>query len=143
MVAEAKGDYPSEFAAIESVAGKLGIGSAENLRKWIRRAEVDAGQRPGVTTAARALLGRVQLAGSSAGCGLGGTGRPLRWLREVTSPPFRGTDGGHARRRMLLSTLIALLYTVTAAQLQVAAPALPSSATSSTTAGFPDKRLRR
>jgi transposase len=51
MVAETKGDYPSEFAAIESVAGKLGIGSAETLRKWIRRAEVDAGQRPGVTTA--------------------------------------------------------------------------------------------
>ena len=51
MVAETKGDYPSEFAAIESVARKLGIGSAETLRKWIRRAEVDAGQRPGVTTA--------------------------------------------------------------------------------------------
>jgi transposase len=33
------------------VARKLGIGSAETLRKWIRRAEVDAGQRPGVTTA--------------------------------------------------------------------------------------------
>jgi transposase-like protein len=49
MVAETKGDYPSEFAAIESVARKLGIGSAETLRKWIRRAEVDAGQR----TAAR------------------------------------------------------------------------------------------
>jgi transposase len=46
-----KGDYPSEFAAIESVARKLGIGSAETLRKWIRRAEIDAGQRPGVTTA--------------------------------------------------------------------------------------------
>ena len=51
MVAETKGDYSSEFAAIESVARKLGIGSAENLRKWIRRAEIDAGQRPGVTTA--------------------------------------------------------------------------------------------
>jgi transposase len=33
------------------VARKLGIGSAETLRKWIRRAEIDAGQRPGVTTA--------------------------------------------------------------------------------------------
>ena len=51
MVAETKGDYASEFAAIESVARKLGIGSAETLRKWIRRAEIDAGQRPGVTTA--------------------------------------------------------------------------------------------
>ena len=51
MVAETRGDYPSEFAASESVARNLGIGSAETLRKWIRRAEVDAGQRPGVTTA--------------------------------------------------------------------------------------------
>ena len=32
MVAETKGDYPSEFAAIESVARKLGIGPAETLR---------------------------------------------------------------------------------------------------------------
>ena len=32
MVAEGKGDYPSEFAATESVARKLGIGSAETLR---------------------------------------------------------------------------------------------------------------
>jgi len=51
MVAESKDEHPSEFAAIEAVARKLGIGSAETLRKWIRRAQVDAGQRPGVTTA--------------------------------------------------------------------------------------------
>jgi transposase len=51
MVAETKADYPSEFAAIGAVARKLGIGSPETLRKWIRRAEVDAGQRPGLTTA--------------------------------------------------------------------------------------------
>jgi transposase len=51
MVAESKADYPSEFAAIDAVARKLGIGSPETLRKWIRRAEVDGGQRPGLTTA--------------------------------------------------------------------------------------------
>ena len=50
MVAETKADYPSEFAAIDAVARKLGIRSPETLRKWIRRAEVDAGQRPGLTT---------------------------------------------------------------------------------------------
>jgi transposase len=50
MVAESKADYGSEFEAIKSVASKLGIGSAETLRKWVRRAQVDAGQRPGVTS---------------------------------------------------------------------------------------------
>jgi transposase len=50
MVAESKADYGSEFEAIKSIASKLGVGSAETLRKWVRRAEVDAGQRPGVTT---------------------------------------------------------------------------------------------
>jgi transposase len=51
LVLEQRQDYPSEFEAIRSIAGKLGIGSAETLRKWVRRAEVDAGARPGVTTA--------------------------------------------------------------------------------------------
>jgi transposase len=51
MVAESKAEYDSEFEAIRSVASKLGIGSAETLRKWVRQAEVDAGQRPGVSTA--------------------------------------------------------------------------------------------
>lgn len=50
MVAEHKGDYDSEYAAIRSIAGKLGIASAETLRLWVRRAEVDAGQRPGTTS---------------------------------------------------------------------------------------------
>ena len=51
LVLEQRSDYPSEFEAIRSIAGKLGIGSAETLRKWVRRAEVDTGVRPGVTTA--------------------------------------------------------------------------------------------
>ena len=48
---ESKDDYPSEFEAIRTIAGKLGIGSSETLRKWVRRAEVDGGTRPGKTTA--------------------------------------------------------------------------------------------
>jgi transposase len=53
MVAEVKADYPSEWAAIAAVAAKLGIGSTETLRKWVRRGEVDAGERAGLTTAER------------------------------------------------------------------------------------------
>ncbi|WP_152361781.1 transposase [Microlunatus speluncae] len=52
LVAEAmeRGDYPTEFEAIRRIAGQLGIGSAETLRKWVRQTEVDHGVRPGKTT---------------------------------------------------------------------------------------------
>ena len=42
--------HNSQWAAIEEVAATMGIGSPETLRKWVRRAEVDAGERPGVTS---------------------------------------------------------------------------------------------
>ncbi len=50
MVLESKTDYPSEFEALRSIAGKLGIGSPETLRKWVRRAEIDGGVRVGKTS---------------------------------------------------------------------------------------------
>lgn len=50
LVIEVRGDHPSESAAIRSVASKLGIGSPEQLRQWLRRAEIDSGVRPGKTT---------------------------------------------------------------------------------------------
>ena len=50
LVVESKGEYPSEFEAIRSISTKLGIGSPETLRKWVRRAEIDGGQRPGKTS---------------------------------------------------------------------------------------------
>lgn len=46
----AQGEYPTEFQAIRAIAGQLGLGSAETLRKWVRQAEVDGGKRPGKTT---------------------------------------------------------------------------------------------
>ncbi|WP_405565114.1 IS3 family transposase [Streptomyces sp. NBC_01180] len=50
MVAEVRGDYPNESAAFKAVAEKLGIGSTETLRKWVRQDQVDAGVRPGLTS---------------------------------------------------------------------------------------------
>ena len=50
LVREHAGDYPSEWAAIGAVAQRLGIGSAETLRKWLRQAETDEGSRAGRTT---------------------------------------------------------------------------------------------
>ncbi len=60
MVAEVRPDYESRWAAICAVSGKLGIGSAETLRTWVRRAEVDSGRRPGLTTDAAAELARLK-----------------------------------------------------------------------------------
>ena len=52
MVQEHRGEYPSEWAAITSIAGKLGVGT-EALRLWLRRAEIDQGNRLGVATVER------------------------------------------------------------------------------------------
>ena len=47
LVVEHRAEHDSEWAAIVSVASKLGCG-AETLRKWVRRAERDAGVRAGL-----------------------------------------------------------------------------------------------
>lgn len=60
LVAESRGNYDTEWAAMAAVATKLGIGSTETLRKWCRRAEVDAGQRPGTTSEESAELKRLR-----------------------------------------------------------------------------------
>ena len=50
MVIEHRDEYPSQWAAIRSVAEKLGA-SPETVRSWVRQAEIDDGRRPGVTSA--------------------------------------------------------------------------------------------
>jgi transposase len=60
MVAEVRPEYPSDWPAICAVAQRLGIGSAETLRKWVRQAEVDDGRRPGVSTDESAELRKLR-----------------------------------------------------------------------------------
>jgi transposase len=50
MVFDAKDQYPSQWAAIESIAAKIGC-TAETLRRWVRQGERDSGVRDGPTTA--------------------------------------------------------------------------------------------
>ena len=49
LVVEHQAEHPSQWAAIGSIAAKIGC-STETLRKWVRRVERDAGRRPGLTS---------------------------------------------------------------------------------------------
>ena len=50
MVQEHRGEYPSLWAAVESIAPKIGC-VPQTLLTWVQRHEVDTGVRSGVTTA--------------------------------------------------------------------------------------------
>ena len=55
LVFEQQGEHDSQWAAITSIAAKLGC-TAETLRHWVRQAERDAGERPGLTSSERERL---------------------------------------------------------------------------------------
>jgi transposase-like protein len=49
MVLEHRGEYPSLWAAVESIAPKVGC-VPQTLLTWVKRVEIDSGKREGVTT---------------------------------------------------------------------------------------------
>jgi len=55
LVFEHQGEHDSQWAAIQSIASKVGC-TAETLRKWVRQAERDQGLREGMTTSERENL---------------------------------------------------------------------------------------
>lgn len=55
LVRQHLGEYPSEWAAISSIAAKCGM-AAETLRKWVRQAQADAGGSAGLTNDERERL---------------------------------------------------------------------------------------
>ena len=55
MVREHRDEYPSQWAAIESIAPKIGC-TSQTLLGWVKREEVDSGGREGVTTSERERL---------------------------------------------------------------------------------------
>ena len=59
MVLDHAPEHPSQWAAMRSVSEKLGI-RTESLRRWVRQAERDAGQWPGLTTDERARLKQLE-----------------------------------------------------------------------------------
>ena len=50
LVQEHRHEHGSQWAAIQSIAAKVGC-TAETLRRWVRQDERDGGRRPGLTTA--------------------------------------------------------------------------------------------
>ena len=59
MVFDHQHEYPSQWQAIVSIAGKLAV-NKETLRLWVRQAEADTGQRPGLTTDERARMKQLE-----------------------------------------------------------------------------------
>jgi transposase len=59
LVTEQADQYESEWAAIKSVAAKIGC-TAETLRSWLRQSERDQGKRPGLTTSERERLKQLE-----------------------------------------------------------------------------------
>jgi transposase len=60
MVAEVTPNYDSEWAAMNTVAQKLGVGTAEIVRKRVRQAEVGTGQRVGTSSEEAAEIKRLK-----------------------------------------------------------------------------------
>ncbi len=50
LVLEHRGEYPSLWSAIESIAPKIGC-VPQTLHEWVRKHEIDSGMRDGITTA--------------------------------------------------------------------------------------------
>ena len=71
MVLEHQGEYESQWAAMESIAAKIGC-TSETLRKWVRQAERDAGRGGGLTTDERQRLKELER-----------ENRELKWANEI------------------------------------------------------------
>ncbi len=59
LVCDQQREYASEWAAISSIASKIGC-TPETLRQWVRQAERDQGRRAGLPSADRAQLRELQ-----------------------------------------------------------------------------------
>ncbi len=59
LVRETEQEHGSQWAAIQSIAAKIGC-THETLRRWVRQSEKDRGERAGLTTDEKTLLKQLQ-----------------------------------------------------------------------------------
>ena len=59
LVQERRGEYPSLWATVESIAPKIGC-IPQTLLEWVKREEVDGGKRDGLTTSERDRLKQLE-----------------------------------------------------------------------------------
>jgi transposase-like protein len=59
LVLEHRSEYPTTTAAVLAVSKQVGVGK-ESLRRWVAQAEVDAGDRPGVSTSESAEIRKLK-----------------------------------------------------------------------------------
>jgi transposase-like protein len=76
MVREHRGEHESQWAAICSIATKIGC-TAETLRRWVRQAEKDSGERAGATSAERERIKELE--------------REVRELRQANEIPRKAS----------------------------------------------------
>ena len=60
MFGNCRKDYGTNVEAARHVAGLLGIGSFDTVLNWVRQAEIDGGEKPGLTTDAQEELRRLR-----------------------------------------------------------------------------------
>ena len=85
LVLEQQHEHGSQWAAMESIAAKIGC-TAETLRKWVRRAERDSGQRAGLTSSERGRPTKFRVH----------TGRPGEAMHPQFNLPTRGNIHGRS-----------------------------------------------
>ena len=86
MVFEHQGEHPTQWAAIVSIAGKLGC-TGETLRKCVRQAERDQGRRDGVTSSDRDRLKQLEREVRELGIVLA-----TELLRSISNELFSSSD---------------------------------------------------
>ena len=85
LVREHREDYDSEWAAMKAISGRLGM-NPETLRKWVRQAEIDAGEAAGVSSEERRELRELRRKNPRAGTNDRNTKGRNKFLRAGVRP---------------------------------------------------------